>query len=49
MFLVIEKPKLKKNYVEKNQIQIQVFKFKFWLWLISYRANDEAPIQIHMR
>lgn len=45
MFLVIEKPKLKKKTTLKknqNQIQNQVLKFKFWLWLINYRATDEA-------
>ena len=45
MFLVIEKPKLKKKTMLKknqNKIQNQVLKFKIWLWLISHRTNDEA-------
>ncbi len=44
MFVVIEKPKLRKYVLKKhqNQIKNQVLKFKFWLWLISHTANDEA-------
>jgi hypothetical protein len=44
MFVVIEKPKLRNNYVEKasKSNSKSSLKFKFWLWLISHRANDEA-------